>query len=178
MVLGIALILGGIVFIILMAASLRPNHFKISRSILVSSPAKACFDQVNNFHQWEKWSPWAKLDPNMKTLYEGPDSGEGAVYSWNGAGKVGAGKMTVVKSQPAQLIEIQLDFLRPMKVTNQTLFTFEPEGNGTRVNWSMTGRNNLVAKVFHLLMNMEKMVGPDFEKGLEGIKAAAESEKA
>lgn len=158
-------------------ASFQPPDFKISRSILVSAPAKACFAQVDNFHNWENWSPWAKMDPGMQTAYDGPVSGEGASYSWMGNGKVGAGKMAILKSQPSELIDIQLDFLKPMKTTNLTEFTFEPEGHGTRVTWTMSGQKNLIAKAFHMIVNMDKLIGPDFERGLAQLKTQSEAVK-
>src|ERR1700722_10646947 len=106
-----------------------------------------------------------------------PVSGMGAIYSWSGSGKVGAGMMTLLKSEPYQLIDIQLDFLKPMKNTNLTEFTFVPEGNGTRVTWTMSGRKNLMAKAFHMVVNMDKLIGPDFEKGLAQLKTQAETAK-
>jgi hypothetical protein len=173
MILGLVVVIA----LFLLVASFQPETFAISRSIMVSAAPQACFDQVNNFHNWEAWSPWAKLDPAMKTDYGGPASGEGASYSWDGAGKVGAGRMAITKSRPSQLIDIQLDFLRPMKTTNLTEFTFTPQGQETQVTWTMSGHKNLVAKAFDMIMNMDKLVGPDFEKGLAGIKSIAESGK-
>jgi hypothetical protein len=173
-------ILGGLaaaVAVFLLVASFQPAQFTLSRSITVQAPPATCFNQVDNFHHWENWSPWAKMDPGMQTAYDGPVSGEGAIYSWMGNGKVGAGQMKITKSQPSQLIDLQLDFLKPMRTTNQTEFTFVPEGRATRVTWTMTGKNNLAAKAIHMVLNMDKLVGPDFEQGLAQLKALAEAEK-
>lgn len=173
------LLLGLAVLIALffVTAAFQPDHFVFTRSTRVEASPKVCFDLVNNFHNWEKWSPWAKMDPGMQTAYDGPVSGVGAIYGWDGNGKVGSGKMTVVKSAPPSLIDINLEFLKPMRTTNLTEFTFEPEGKMTKVTWTMSGPLNLIGKSFHLVVSMDKMVGPDFERGLAQLKAAAESGK-
>lgn len=155
--------------------SLQPSDFQISRSTTIAAAPTEVFSQVNDFHLWENWSPWAKLDPSMKTTFDGPAFGEGSAYSWAGNKQVGEGKMTLLESQASERILIQLDFLKPMQATNMTEFTFKPEGEGTTVTWTMSGKNNFVAKIFCLFMSMEKMVGPDFEKGLSQLKAVVEA---
>jgi len=155
--------------------SMQSPDFKVQRSAVVSAPASVVFAQVNDFHKWGAWSPWEKMDPGMKRTFEGPAEGVGAVYSWVGNSKVGEGKMTLTQSKAPELIQIQLDFLKPMQATNQTEFTFVPEGAATRVTWTMTGKKTFIAKAFHMFMDMDKMVGGDFEKGLAGIKAASEA---
>ncbi len=167
--LAVVLVVFGIV------ANMQPADFKVERSVVVSAPASIVFAQVNDFHKCGAWSPWEKMDPAMKRTFEGPAEGTGAVYSWVGNSKVGEGKMTLTQSKPTELIQIQLDFIKPMKATNQTEFTFTPEGAGTKVTWAMTGKKNFFAKAMCLFMNMDKMVGGDFEKGLAGIKAQAEA---
>jgi hypothetical protein len=132
------------------------------------------FAQVNELRQWEAWSPWAKLDPAMKQTYEGPASGAGAVSAWCGNRKVGEGRNTIVESRAPELIRLKLEFLRPFKCTNDVEFTFQFNGRGTVVTWSMTGKNNFMGKAFGLFMNMDKMVGGDFERGLAAMKSAVE----
>ena len=132
---------------------------------------------MNDFHNWQAWSPWAKLDPNMSQTYEGADAGRGRVYSWTGNNKVGAGRMAVTESRPNEYIKILLEFLRPFKSTNTAEFTFRPSGSQTDVNWAMTGQHNFMSKLFCSFMSMDKMVGKDFEKGLNQMKAVAESPK-
>jgi hypothetical protein len=134
------------------------------------------FEHVNDFHKWRAWSPWEERDPDMERTYDGPAAGEGAKYAWAGNGDVGEGKMTITESRPGELIRIKLEFLKPMSATNTTEFTFKAEGDGTVVTWDMTGRNNFMAKAFCLFMNMDKMVGGDFEKGLANLKSIAEKE--
>lgn len=173
---GIGLVVVLAVFLVVVAV--QPEDFKFSRSTVIAAAPSQVFPHVNNFHHWEAWSPWAKLDPSMTKAYTGSESGEGAVYSWVGNDKVGEGKMTILKSQPTDSITIQLDFLKPMEATNAAEFTFKPEGEGTLVTWTMTGKKNFVAKAFHLLMDMDKLLGPDFERGLAQLKTVAESKKS
>lgn len=174
------MLLGALVVIVLGVAifctvvALQPAHYHVERSATVNAPAITVFNQVNDFHKWDAWSPWAKLDPNMKTTFEGAPAGNGAVYSWVGNSDVGEGRMTITDSKPGELIKIKLEFIKPFAATNATVFTFKPQGNQTAVTWTMDGDNNFVGKAFSLVMNMDKMVGGDFEKGLAQMKTVAE----
>lgn len=152
----------------------RPDHFVVERSTLIQAPPETVFAQVNDLHNWEHWSPWAKRDPQMQKAYEGPAAGVGAVHRWAGDKNVGEGSMTIVRSQPPEQIDIQLVFLKPFQATNEVVFRFVPEGNGTRVTWTMSGRNGFMAKAMHLVMNMDKLCGADFEQGLAQLKGVAE----
>ena len=171
-------ILVGIVAVIavfLVVVALQPADFRIARTATIAAPPSTVFAQVNDFHQWEAWSPWEKLDPSMKKTFEGPSSGVGSIYSWVGNDQVGEGRMTLMESKPAELIRIKLEFLKPFAATNTAEFAFKPEGTGTSVTWSMEGKKNFVSKAFCLFMNMDKMVGGDFEKGLAQMKAVVEA---
>ena len=161
-----------IVFTIIVA--LQPSQFRVTRLATLTAPAPAVFAQVNDFHKWEAWSPWAKLDPAAKNSFEGPSAGIGAVFKWSGNNEVGEGSMTITESRPSELIRIKLDFTKPFEATNTTEFTFKPEGNQTTVTWSMFGTNNFIAKAFCLFMSMDKMVGGQFEKGLAQMKSVVE----
>jgi len=163
-----------IVVVFLVIVALQPAGYQIVRSASISAPPAAVFAQVNDFHNWEAWSPWAKLDPAMKQTYEGAPSGTGAVYSWAGNSKVGEGRMTLTESHPNDLVRIKLDFIKPFASTCTTEFTLKPEGNQTLVTWNMFGRNGFVSKAFCMFMNMDKMVGGDFEKGLASLKSVTE----
>jgi hypothetical protein len=174
----ILIVIGAVVAVILILVvviAMRPSDFRIARSAAMAAPAEAVFGQVNDFHNWDGWSPWAKLDPTMKQGYDGPPYGLGAIYTWNGTGKVGEGRMTILESRPSSLIRIKLEFMRPFKATNECEFTFNAEGRGTEVTWSMTGHNNFMFKAFGLFMSMDKMLGREFEKGLESMKAIVEN---
>ena len=162
-----------IVFVIVVA--MQPSEFRVARSATISAPAPAVFAQVNDFHKWDAWSPWAKLDSAMKKTYDGAPVGTGAIYSWSGNDQVGEGRMTLTESRVSDLIRIKLEFMKPFAATNTTEFSFKPDGNQTVVTWSMFGENNFMAKAFGLLMNMDKMVGGDFEKGLEQLKSVTEA---
>jgi len=171
----ILIAIAAIVVVFVVVVAIQPSEFRIVRSATISAPAPAVFAQVNDFHNWEAWSPWAKVDPAMKQAYEGPPAGTGAIYTWAGNDQVGEGRMTLTESRPSDLIRIKLEFLKPFAATNTAEFTFKPEGNQTVVTWSMAGENNFVAKAVHLFMNMDKMVGGDFEKGLARMRAVVEA---
>ena len=172
----IMMMLAALVVVFLIVVAVQPNDFRIERSASVAAPAETVFAQVNDFHKWTEWSPWAKLDPTMKQTFEGPASGKDASYTWAGDNKVGEGRMTIAESRPNELIRIKLEFLKPFPATNTADFTFKPEGNQTVVTWSMAGKHNFVGKAMCLLMNMDKMVGGQFAEGLAKMKAIAEAE--
>lgn len=155
--------------------ALRPSGFRVTRTARMRAPAPAVFAQINDFHNWEAWNPWGKLDPAMKQTYQGAPAGTGAVYTWTGNKEVGEGRMTIIESRPNDLIRINLEFFRPFAATNIAEFTFKPEGDQTAVTWSMTGKNNFMAKAIHLFMNMDKMIGAQFEQGLAQMKSVVEA---
>ena len=173
--LGIVVVIVVLVVVFVCIVALQPSHYRIERSATINAPASAVFTQVNDFHKWEAWSPWAKLDPAMKQSYEGAPAGTGAVYTWAGNSQVGEGRMTITDSHPNDLIKIKLEFVKPWAATNATDFMFKPQGNQTAVTWTMDGDNNFMGKAFGLFMNMDKMVGDDFQKGLAQMKSVSEA---
>lgn len=173
--LGILAVLATMAIILAIVVAIRPGDFRIERSTTISAQAQTVFDRVNDFHHWNDWSPWHKLDPNMKQTYDGPASGVGAVYSWVGDKKVGEGRMTILESVPARAIKIKLEFIKPWTATNTSEFTFSQQGDATAVTWSMTGVNGFMGRAFSMIMNMDKLIGADFEKGLAQLKALAET---
>ena len=164
-----------ILFILLVAG--QSDEFTVTRSAKISAPPEKIFPHVNDLHNWEAWSPWAKLDPNAKNSFEGAASGVGAAMAWEGNCKVGVGRMTITESKPSESICFRLDFKKPMKATNLAELNFKTEGGQTLVTWSMTGQKNFVGKFFHLLMSCDQMIGGQFEKGLAAIKPIAEAAK-
>jgi len=168
----LALAFIAILFIIVIAG--RPDEFTVTRAARMAPPPEKIFPHVNDLHQWEAWSPWAKLDPNAKNTFSGAEAGSGAAMAWDGNKKVGTGKMTVTESQPNGLIRLRLDFQKPMQATNTAEFTFRPEGGQTVVTWSMSGKNCAMGKVIGLFMDFEKMCGCQFEKGLASLKSVVE----
>lgn len=173
----ILVVLVALIAAALIIVQLQPEDFQLSRSIKIAAPASEVFPHVDDFHKWEAWSPWAKLDPAAKNSFEGPAAGVGSIFKWSGNDKVGEGMMTIIESKPNERIKIKLDFIRPFKATNDTEFSFKEEDKQTLVTWTMSGKHTFVGKAMCLVMNMEKMVGPDFEKGLANLKAVVENKK-
>src|SRR5262245_51620558 len=171
----ILIVLAVVIVVFVIFVAMRPSSFRIQRCATIAAPAEAVFEQVNDFRRWQAWSPWEKLDPDLKRTFEGPLSGAGSVYRWVGNKKVGEGSMTLTQSVPGEIVRIKLVFIKPFAATNTAEFTFKPEGDQTAVTWSMTGNNNFMAKAFCLFVNMDKMVGGDFEKGLTQLKQVVES---
>ena len=167
--------LGLVVVVFAIVVAMQPADFRVERSITMSVTADVVFAHVNNFHAWDAWSPWAKMDPNAKFSFEGPASGVGAIFRWSGNDKIGEGSNTITESLPNERIRIDLEFLKPFKASNVAEFVFTSRGDTTVVTWSMTGRNNFMCKAFCLFADMDKMVGGDFEKGLASLKAIAEA---
>jgi uncharacterized protein YndB with AHSA1/START domain len=163
-----------IVFVIVVA--LQPTDFSVTRAATIEAPPATVFEQVNDFKKWRAWSPWEKLDPELKRSYSGEPEGVGAVYAWEGNSDVGEGNMTITESRPPELVRLKLEFIRPMAGTSDTEFKFQPEGDGTRVTWTMSGKNDFMGKAICLFMNMDKMVGGQFEEGLASMKQVAERE--
>jgi Polyketide cyclase / dehydrase and lipid transport len=171
----ILIALAVIVALFIGVVAMQPSEFRIVRTATIAAPTPAVFAQVNDFHNWEAWSPWAKLDPAAKTTFEGAPAGAGAVFTWSGNDKVGEGRMTLTESRPADLVRIKVEFVRPFTGGNTTEFTFKPDGNQTAVTWSVLGQNDFVGKALCMFMNMEKMLGGDLEKGLAQMKSVAEA---
>lgn len=170
------IIIAAVVVIFLLVVATRPSQFTIMRSTFMEASPDRIFPQVNNLHNWLPWSPWAKLDPNAKNTYEGPTEGVDSSFHWDGNNQVGAGRMTITQSQPDQLVRIRLDFERPFKASHTAEFTFQPQGRRTLVTWTMSGRNSFVGKAMVLLMNCDKMIGTQFEKGLADLRTIAEED--
>jgi uncharacterized protein YndB with AHSA1/START domain len=160
--------------VLVIFAATKPNEFTIRRSISIHAAAERIYALIADFRQWPKWSPWEALDPNLKRTMSGMESGVDAIYEWDGNKKAGAGRMEIVQASPPSRIEIRLNFLRPFRAENKVVFTLIPAGDGTNVIWEMSGVNNLGFKIMGILMNMDKLVGRDFEKGLAAMKAEAE----
>jgi uncharacterized protein YndB with AHSA1/START domain len=171
----ILIALAVIVIVLVVVVVMQPSEFRVARSTTISAPPTAVFAQVNDFHKWEAWNPWGKIDPAVKQTYEGAPAGTGAIYRWSGNKEVGEGRMTITESRPSDLIRIQLEFFKPFAGNSIAELTFKPEGNQTAVTWSMTGTNNFMAKAIHLFINMDKMIGGQFEKGLADMKSVVEA---
>jgi hypothetical protein len=168
--LGLVLLLAVLAIIIAM----RPDDFRVARSIVIAAPPSAIFPYLNSQRKGAEWAPWNKLDPAMKQDYSGPDSGVGASLAWDGNSQVGAGKSTIIESRPDELVRMRLEFLRPFKGTNTAEFALKPAAGGTEVTWSMEGKAGFMSKAVGLFMDCEKMCGDMFTKGLTDLKELAE----
>lgn len=167
-----------LVGLFLIVVAMQPSEFRTTRSATMAAPASAVFPYVNDLRKFQEWSPWARMDPTCKTTFEGPAAGEGAKFHWAGDNQVGEGGMTIVESRPHELVRIRLEFLKPFQATNTAEFLFQPEGDRTRVTWSMFGKNNFFFKAFGLFVNCDKMIGSQFEEGLANMKAIVETRPA
>jgi uncharacterized protein YndB with AHSA1/START domain len=167
-----------VVVAILIFAATKPDTFRIQRSTTIQAPPEKVFPLINDFRSWQSWSPWEKIDPNLKRTFAGPAEGQGAVYEWEGNKKVGQGRMEITESSPPSRLAIKLDFIKPFEAHNAVEFTTARRGDSTDVTWAMQGSQPFMLKVMCLFMSMDKMVGKDFEKGLANLKALAEKSAA
>jgi Polyketide cyclase / dehydrase and lipid transport len=164
--------------IVLILASTRPDTFSVRRSAVVEAPAEKIFPLIENFHQWVNWSPWEDRDPAMKRTYAGAESGKGAIYAWDGNKNVGSGRMEILDASSPSKIVIKLDFFKPFEGHNTAEFTFAPErdASATNITWVMHGPSSLMSKVMQVFMNLDKMIGRDFETGLANLKRLTEGQ--
>jgi len=170
----IALVVAGGALAAIVAS--RPAEFRVERSTTVSASPEVVFGLISDFHGWAAWSPWEALDPEMKKTFGGPPGEKGSTYEWQGNDKVGSGRMTIVDAKPSSQIDIKLEFIKPFESQSDTTFVIAPAGDKTKVTWVMSGHNNFVAKAMTLWMDMDKMVGGDFEKGLAKLGEKAQVE--
>ena len=164
-----------VVALLLMVVALQPAAFRVSRTAKMRAPAAAIFPHLNDMRAWLAWSPWEKVDPTMRRTYAGPAAGVGSVYSWAGDKNIGEGRCTIVESRPNELVRFTLEFFKPFAATNDAEFTLTSEGNQTAVTWSMAGKRSFMFKAMGLVMNMDKMCGGQFEKGLADLRAIVET---
>ena len=170
----IALVIVVLIAALLVFAATKPDTFRVQRSASIKAPPEKIFPLINDFHSWGAWSPYEKLDPTMKRTYSGAASGKGAVYEWESNGKAGVGRMEITNTSPPSQVTINLDFVKPFEAHNIAEFTLETQGDSTNVTWAMRGPLPYIAKVMHVIFNMDSMVGKDFETGLANLKTVAE----
>ncbi len=152
--------------------ALQPAAANMVRMATIAAPPAEVFARVNDLHKWQEWSPWARLDPDAKVSYEGPQAGYGAAFLWSGNSDVGEGKMTLVESKPNEKIKFRIDLLKPMAGSNTSEFSFEPDGNSTYVIWRMTGERTFLQRALCIIFGAEKIAGDQFEQGLANLDAA------
>jgi uncharacterized protein YndB with AHSA1/START domain len=174
----IAIVLAIAIAIVLILAATKPGTFSVRRATTVKAPPEKIFSLINDFHQWGTWSPYENKDPAMKRSYSGAESGKGAVYAWDGNNNVGSGRMEILDTSTPTKIVIKLDFFKPFEGHNTAEFTMLPQGDATNVTtnvtWLMHGPAPFMSKVMQVFMNIDNMVGKDFEIGLANLKRLTE----
>ncbi len=170
----------GIAVVVLLAALLiyaatQPDTFRVQRATSIKAPPERIFAVLNDFLRWDAWSPWEKKDPAMKRTFSAVTSGKGAVYAWEGNRDVGQGRMEIAESVAPSKVAIKLDFVKPFETHNIVEFTLEPKGDSTQVTWAMQGPMPYVSKLITVFVNMDGMIGKDFESGLANLKAVTEN---
>ena len=152
------------------------DTYRVERSTTINADPQPIYDRLVAFHAWMDWSPWEDLDPDQERTFTGAASGVGAGYAWSGNRKAGRGSMQVTHAAAPTEVRIALTFEKPFKTRNTIDFSLTPDGpNRTRVRWAMTGPKTLATKVMGLFTSMDKMIGPDFEKGLARLKDLVET---
>ncbi|MFO1104264.1 MAG: SRPBCC family protein [Methylocystis sp.] len=185
----LAICIGAALFAL--ALFIQPDSFVVRREAVIDAPPRKVFTAIDNLRNWESWSPWAKLDPNADTRYEGPAAGPGAAFEWSGDKKIGAGRLTIVDSQPSERVDLTLDMRKPFAATSTVTFVLSPEGEAsdsgwlaralgfggasgtgkTHVAWSMSGKAGLISRAMNIFLSRDKMLGEQFEKGLANLGA-------
>jgi hypothetical protein len=175
----IAVALALIIALVLILAAGKPDTFRIERAAMVNAPADRIFALISDFHQWLNWSPWEGRDPALKRTYSGAERGKGAIYAWDGNKSVGSGRMEILEASPPSnspsKVVVKLDFLKPFEAHNTAEFTMLPQGGATDVTWVMHGPAPFMSKVMQVFMNMDRMIGKDFETGLANLKTISET---
>ena len=160
--------------IVLIYGAFKPGDFRVQRTVSMQAPPDKIFPLINDYHNWPAWSPWEKLDPNMKRTLTGPSSGQGSVYEWDGNSKAGKGRMEIIESIPSSKVALKLDFIKPMEGHDTVQFTLQPNGKSTNVTWEMSGPLTYPGKVMTVFVSMDKLIGSDFDTGLASMKAVVE----
>lgn len=181
--LGLVGVVAAVVIVVLALAATKPNQYVVKRSATLKAAPQFVYAQIEDMHHFPSWSPWQKLDPAMQTKYSGAASGVGSVYEWEGNKDAGSGRMTITEAVPNEKVTMKLEFLKPFASTATTALTLAPEGEGTKVEWSMSGDYDFMSKVMCVFMDMDKMIGKDFTEGLANLdrvssEAAAASAQA
>jgi len=170
----ITIVVAALIAALLVFAATRPDTFRVQRAASIKAPPEKVFALLNDFQRWEAWSPWEKKDPAMRRTFSVVTSGKGAQYAWEGNKDVGQGRMEIAESVAPSKVAITLDFVKPFEAHNTVEFTLEPKGEATNVTWAMQGDTPYLAKIVHVFLDMDKMVGKDFEAGLANLKTLAE----
>jgi len=167
--------LAALLAVLAIAIATRPATFAVSRSAVIAAPPEVIYAQIHDLRRWPRWMSYDRMDPAMRRTYEGPATGVGSAYHYVSA-RVGEGRMTIASLTPNERVGVQARFIKPFAATNQVEFTLKPAPGGVRVTWAMQGRNNVMSKTMSLFIDMDRMIGGDFEKGLADLKTLSEGE--
>jgi hypothetical protein len=170
----IVIVIAVLVVVLLIYAATRPDTFRVERLLSIKAPAEKIFPLINDFREWEPWSPWEKVDPAVKRTYSGAASGEGAVYEWSGNKNIGQGRLEIVESLPPSKVKLKIDFIEPFEAHNMIEFTLVPQGDSTLVTQAMYGPSPFISRLMGIFCSMNKMVGQKYEEGLANLKALSE----
>lgn len=163
-----------LVAVALIVAAMKPDTFRIERSISIKAPPEKIFPLIANFQHMRAWSAWEKVDPAMKREFNGPESGKGAKYAWDGNKDIGQGSMEILEATPSSRVLIKIDFYKPFEAHNTVEFNLVSNGETTTVSHAMYGPSPFISKLMGLVFSMDKMVGDKFEEGLANMKVLAE----
>lgn len=173
----LGILIAAVIAGLLVWVGLQPDTYRVERSAVINAAPAQVYGQVYDFQKWQAWSPWMEYDPNSKVTFEGPTSGPGAIMRWAGNEKVGRGAMALTEAKPNEALKIRLDFIEPMEGTSDVNFAFAPEGQGTKVTWSIDGKQGFFERLICTIMgiDLEQMIGGDYERGLAKLKTVAEA---
>jgi hypothetical protein len=175
----IAVVLAIAIAMVLILAAAKPDTFSVERKIGIKAPPEKIFPLINDFSRWATWSPYENRDPAMKRSYSGAESGKGAVYAWEGNRNVGSGRMEILDSALPSKIVIKLDFFKPFEGHNTAEFTMLSQGDAanpaTNLAWVMRGPAPFMSKMMQVFINLDHMIGKDFEIGLANLKKLSEN---
>jgi len=171
-VIGAVLVLG--IAVVLILAAMKPDQFRVQRTTAIKAPPEKIFPLINDFHHWSSWSPYENVDPAMKRSYSGAANGTGAVYEWEGNMQIGQGRMEITDASQPSSVTIKLDFIKPLEGHDIARFTLVPDGESTKVMWTMDGPSPYVGKLIGVFVSMDTMIGDQFDTGLANLKAIAE----
>src|SRR5215470_6024736 len=170
----VAVVAAVVVGAVLAYAATKPDTFTVQRTASIKAPPEKIFPFINDMRTWVAWSPFEKKDPDMKRIYSGTESGKGSFYEWDGDRNIGRGRLEIADTKPPRKVVVNMHFIRPFEAHNVAEFTLEPNGDTTTVTWAMHGPVPYFAKIVHVFLNMDRMVGTDFETGLANLKVLTE----
>lgn len=169
-----ALVLVLLVGALLIYAATRPDTLAVQRTASINASADKIHPLIADMHQFNTWNPYHRKDPAMKGTYSGPSAGPGAGFAFEGNKDVGKGSLKITEVAAPSRVAMELHMLEPMEGTNQIEFTLVPQGQSTQVTWAMRCTSPYIAKLMGIFINMDQMIGRDFEAGLANLKAVAE----